>query len=134
MPTGVGAFAGAGTGKNRRNAKVNAQIAAVTPDQTRAEMRAQFFSRSRPAPVKIPKMAKLTKNAMTAPERLRTAVGKGGALCGVGTTRITSATRDAPSSETTLYTIETIPAAVTDAVGFLRVFTTLVYHPDAPSR
>ena len=130
MLTGVGELAGVGSGMNVRNAKPNPQIAAVIPDQTKAEMRAQFLSRSTPTPVKIPKIARPAKNAMAPTVRLRTKLGNCGPVWEAGVTRIARTIKHDPSRVSTLPIMATIPAAVTEAERFLKVFTTLIYHSD----
>src|ERR1700737_5269658 len=130
MLTGVGELAGIGSGMNARNAKPNPQIAAVIPDQTKAEMRAQFLRRSTPTPVKIPNTARPAKHAMAPAVTLRTRLGNCGPVCEVGVTRTARTINDPPSSVIALPTMATIPAVVTEAEGFLEVVTTLIYHSD----
>src|SRR5713226_7345174 len=124
----AGAFGGVGKGMNARKARTQPQIAAVIPDHTSIEMRGQFLRRSTPILVKTPKTARPAKSATVPTAMVRAALGIGGPACEVGSTRTTTNTSDVPSSTSTLPTMATTPAAVTDAVGFLKVVATFIYH------
>src|SRR5260370_19269132 len=124
----AGAFGGVGKGMITRKARTQRQIAAVIPDHTSIEMRAQFLRQSTPIPVKTPMTARPSKSATVPTAMVRAALGIGGPACEVGSTRTTTNTSDVPSSTSTLPTMTTTPAAVTDAVGFLKVVTTFIYH------
>ena len=123
MFVGVAAFGGAGKGMNARKMRMNAHIVAVTPDQTSTEMRAQFLSRSTPTPVKIPRIARPKKKTTVPSAMARARLGNGGPAFELGSVRTAKNPKAVPSSTSTLPTMATTPAAVTDAVGPRKVFT-----------
>jgi hypothetical protein len=101
-------------GKTRKIIKMpKPQKNKESPDHTKTEIRAQFFSPNSPTPVKIPNTAHARNKTNIAIVKVRTLAGIC-VLAGVGINIVPSAANSNPTHDSALRAIATTPAAVTD--------------------